>query len=89
MAERGVPISSAVREALLPQLNPAQQAMFDFLGAVEDYNSPIRPPDPVAHGDINSNVYLAQVVEPFLYGQMSAEEAVALLRQEAEILLAQ
>jgi len=89
MAERGVPISSAVREALLPQLNPAQQAMFDFLGAIEDYNSPIRPPDPVAHGDINSNVYLAQVVEPFLYGQMSAEEAVALLRQEAEILLAQ
>lgn len=88
-AERGVPVSSVVREALSPQLGPAQQEMFDFLGVVEDYNSPIRPPDPAGHGDINSNVYLAQVVEPILYGMMSPEEGVQILRDEAELILGQ
>jgi multiple sugar transport system substrate-binding protein len=88
-AERGVPISSVVREALAPELGPAQKEMFDFLGVVEGYNSPIRPPDPPGHGDINANVYLAQVVEPILYGQLSPEEGVKILRQEAELILAQ
>jgi multiple sugar transport system substrate-binding protein len=88
-AERGVPISSAVREALLPQLGPAQKVMFEFLGTVEGYNSPIRPPDPAGHADILNNVYLPQVVEPILYGMMSPEEGVKILRDEAEILLAQ
>ncbi|MBN2305441.1 MAG: carbohydrate ABC transporter substrate-binding protein [Anaerolineae bacterium] len=88
-AERGVPVSSAVREALSSQLGPAQQEMFDFLGVVEGYNSPIRPPDPAAHADINSNVYLPQVVEPILYGMMSPEEGVKILRDEAELLLSQ
>ena len=88
-AERGVPISSVVREALAPQLGPAQKVMFDFLGAIEGYNSPIRPPDPAGHADINTNVYLAQVVEPILYGMLSPEEGVKILREEAELILAQ
>lgn len=88
-AERGVPISSAVREALSPQLGEAQQEMFDFLGVVEGYNSPIRPPDPAAHADINNNVYNPEVVEPLLYGMISAEDAVQILRDEAEMLLSQ
>ncbi len=87
MAERGVPISSAVREALLPELGPAQQEMFRFLGEVEGYNSPIRPPDPAAHADINNNLYIPQVVEPVLYGILSPEDAVKLLREEAELIL--
>jgi multiple sugar transport system substrate-binding protein len=89
MAERGVPISSAVREALLPQLGPAQKAMFDFLGVVEGYNSPIRPPDPAGHADLNNNVYIPEVVEPVLYGVLSPEDAVKILREEAEVILAQ
>jgi len=89
LAERGVPVSSAVREALQPRLGPAQQAMFEFLGVVEGYNSPIRPPDPPAHADINNNLYGPQVIEPILYGLMTPEEGVQLLRQEAEILLEQ
>jgi multiple sugar transport system substrate-binding protein len=88
-AERGVPVSSVIREALSPELGPAQQEMFDFLGVVEGYNSPIRPPDPAGHGDINSNVYLAQVVEPILYGMLSPEEGVKILREEAEFILDQ
>jgi len=87
MAERGVPISSVVREALMPELGPAQAEMFNFLGKVEEYNSPIRPPDPAAHGDINANVYLAQVVEPILYGILTPEEGVQILREEAEAIL--
>ena len=88
-AERGVPISSVIREALSADLGPAQQEMFDFLGIVEGYNSPIRPPDPAGHADINANVYGPQVVEPILYGMMSPEEGVQLLRDEAEFILSQ
>jgi multiple sugar transport system substrate-binding protein len=88
-AERGVPISSAVREALLPQLGPAQRVMFEFLGIVEGYNSPIRPPDPPGHADILNNVYLPEIVEPILYGVLSPEDGVKILREEAEIILAQ
>ncbi len=88
-AERGVPVSSAIRDALSPELGPAQQEMFDFLGVVEGYNSPIRPPDPPGHGDINSNVYGPQVVEPILYGMMSPEEGVQILRDEAEFILSE
>src|SRR5690606_3132001 len=46
LAERGVPISSAVREALIPLLGRAQVEMFEYLERVEADNSPIRPPDP-------------------------------------------
>lgn len=88
-AERGVPISSAVREALLPELGPAQKVMFEFLNTVEGYNSPIRPPDPAAHADINNNIYIPEVVEPILYGMLSPEEGVQILREEAEMLLGQ
>jgi multiple sugar transport system substrate-binding protein len=88
-AERGVPVSSAIREALLPELGPAQREMFEFLGRVEDDNSPIRPPDPAGHGDIISNVYNPEFAEAVLYGVTSVEDGVALLREEATRILAE
>jgi multiple sugar transport system substrate-binding protein len=88
-AERGVPVSSAIREALLPELGPAQREMFEFLGRVEADNSPIRPPDPAGHGDIISNVYNPEFAEAVLYGVTSVEEGAALLREEANRILAE
>jgi multiple sugar transport system substrate-binding protein len=88
-AERGVPISSVVREALLPELGPAQKEMFDYLGRLESYNSPIRPPDPAGHADIINNIYWPEVVDPIMYGLLSPEEGVQILREEANKILAQ
>lgn len=87
-AERGVPVSSVIREALLPELGPAQKEMFDYLGRLEDYNSAIRPPDPIAHADLINNIYWPEAIDPAMYGMMSIEEGVAILREEATRLLA-
>lgn len=88
-AERGVPISTAVQEHLLPLLDTAGQETFDFIARVTQDASPIPPPDPQGWGDISSNVYDALFIQPVLYGQISVEEGVATLRQEAELILSQ
>ena len=88
-AERGVPISSVVRAHLKPQLDKAQLEMFDYMDRVVADSSPIRPPDPVGHADITNNIYFPQVVDPVLYGQLSPEEGVAILREQASLILAE
>jgi multiple sugar transport system substrate-binding protein len=88
-AERGVPISSVVRDALLPNLGAAQAEMFNYLGLIEMDNSPIRPADPAAHADVVNNVFVPEFVEPVMYGIISPEEAAAILREEANRILGQ
>ncbi len=88
LAERGVPIANAVRDHLIPKLTVTQIEMFDFLSRVEVDSSPIRPPDPVGHSDIISNVYDPIVIDQVFYGQISAERAVEILRSEASKILA-
>lgn len=86
-AERGVPVASTIREALAPDLGEAQQEMFDYLGRLEDYNSAIRPPDPAGHADLISNVYTPEVIDPIMFGIITPEEGVTILREEAEKIL--
>ncbi|MBZ0286986.1 MAG: extracellular solute-binding protein, partial [Anaerolineae bacterium] len=88
-AERGVPISSTVREALAPSLGPAQAEMFRYLEVIEGNNSPIRPADPAGHADVINNIFVPEFVEPVMYGLIAPEEAVGLLREEANRILAQ
>lgn len=88
LAERGVPISSEVREALKPLLGKEQVEMFDYLDRVVADSSPIPPADPVGHADIRNNVFYPQVVDPVLFGQITPEEGVQILRDEATTILA-
>lgn len=88
LAERGVPISSAVQEALKPEMTKSQVASFDFLDALADNVSPIRPPDPAAHNDIQTNVYVPLVLDPMMFGQITPEEAVEIFVTEANKILA-
>lgn len=85
-AERGVPVSTAVAEAIKPNMEPAAAATFDFLANLEV--SPIQPPDPIAHGDIQTNLYEPLVIDPLMYGQITPEEATALFMEEANKILA-
>lgn len=89
MAERGVPISSAVAEALKPDLTKSQLASFEFLASLEGNVSPIRPPDPAAHNDILTNVYVPLVLDPMMFHQITPEEAVQTLYDEANKILSQ
>lgn len=88
-AERGVPISSAVREHLRPMLDAVGAETFNFIELVQQDASPLPPPEPQGWTDINSNVYGPMFIEPILYGQISVEDAVALLREEATLILEQ
>jgi multiple sugar transport system substrate-binding protein len=88
-AERGVPISAAVRDYLRPNLSPIMQETFDFLVRVEADSSPVPPPDPTGYLDIRTNVYDPQFIEPVLYGEMTPEEGVQFFREEANRILGQ
>ncbi|MCY4145293.1 MAG: extracellular solute-binding protein, partial [Chloroflexi bacterium] len=74
-AERGVPVSSVVRDSLMPNLGPAQAEMFSYLGIIEMDNSSIRPADPAAHADVVSSIFVPEFVEPVMYGMISPAEA--------------
>ncbi|MCY3574438.1 MAG: extracellular solute-binding protein [Chloroflexi bacterium] len=87
-AERGVPVSSVVRDSMMPTLGPAQAEMFNYLGIIEMDNSPIRPADPAAHADVIGSIFSPEFVEPVMYGMISPEEAAPYLREEANRILA-
>ena len=91
LAERGIPISSAVREGIKSQLGQSQIAMFDFAAQAEKTAAPIRPPDPAGAGEVsgsNNSLIVAKVIEPVMYGKLSPENGMALLRKEANTILA-
>ena len=87
-AERGVPISSAVQDALKPMLGKAQLEMFDFVARAASDSSPIRPADPPGHADIVNNVYNPEFLDGVLLGLISPEEGVQILREMATEILA-
>ncbi len=86
-AERGVPISPAVREHLMPTLDAVGNETFSFLETVAETASPIFPPNPPGYNDLRNNVWIPLFHDPVLYGQLSVEEGVALFRSEAEAIL--
>jgi len=89
LAERGVPASTVVQEHLLPMLDPVNAATFDFLTIVGEDASPIPPPDPAGAADLRDNVYTPLFVEPVLFRMMSVEEAIEILREEANRVLSE
>jgi multiple sugar transport system substrate-binding protein len=87
-AERGVPIAAKVRQALQPKLGKSQAEMFAYLDRLGKDVQPIPPPDPPGHTEIVKNVFDPQVMDPVAYERLSPEKGAALLRQEANTILA-
>ncbi len=88
-AERGVPVSTVVRDHLTAMLEGVQAEMFSFVATVAEDASPIQPPDPPGAADLRDNVYNPLFVEPVLYGVITVEEGVAILREEANRILSE
>jgi hypothetical protein len=78
-----------VGEALKPSLTKSQLASFDFLDSLEGNVSPIRPPDPAAHNDIQTNVYVPLVLDPMMFHEITPEEAAQTFYEEANKILSQ
>jgi multiple sugar transport system substrate-binding protein len=52
MGERGVPVSSAVREAMLPNLDDTQREIFRYYESVSRFAHPIGLPEPPQHAEL-------------------------------------
>ncbi len=80
--DRGVPVSSAVKEALKDSLSPEQAKIFDFIAWAENNSSPLSPPDPLGSAGVMDA--LKSWVEKLDFGNVTAEEAAAGFRADAE-----
>jgi len=86
-AERGVPIAPAVLDHLSAMVDDTTASIFDYIAKISEDASPIPPPPPAGYTDINTNVFSPMLIEPVLYGMISAEEGVETFRQEAQAIL--
>lgn len=84
--ERGVPVSSEVKEALKPSLTPDQAKVFDYVAWVEQNSSQMDPPNPV--GAVEVNKLLKHTAEQILYKKTTVEAGAAKFREEANKILA-
>jgi multiple sugar transport system substrate-binding protein len=87
-AERGVPIAVTVRDGLKDKMDAITAMTFDFIGEVQKDASPLPPPDPKGWGDLRTNVWGPMFIDPVLYGQITIEEGVKVLREESNAVLA-
>lgn len=87
LAERGVPISPKVQEALEPLLGKPQKIAFEYIKRVAADSSPVPPPDPPGHADIVTNVWWPEVIDPLMFGLITPEDAAAQLREMATDIL--
>lgn len=85
--ERGTPVSSAIREYMINSgnLTAQQQEMFDYTDKVAEVAGETPAPDPSGISEINAA--FADAGNSVLYGQMTAEDAAASFREQANEIL--
>ncbi len=88
-AERGVPISSEVREYLAEKVDPVTAQIFEFIAEVGEDASPVPLPDPAGWSDVNANVLYPQYIDQVLFGQTTPEEGYDFFVSESNSILAQ
>ncbi|MCL6557319.1 MAG: ABC transporter substrate-binding protein [Firmicutes bacterium] len=87
LAERGIPIVPAVRDALKEMLDPVNKQVFDYIDLVGNKNaSPIDPPDPPNAGEVLK--LFRTITQEVLYGAITPKEAAARFIKEANEILA-
>jgi multiple sugar transport system substrate-binding protein len=84
--ERGVPISSAVREDLAPTLDDAQKEIFRYIDSVSKFAHPIGLPEPPAHAELDG--ILKNIRYEMVSGQISTLDGAKKFRAEAERVFA-
>ena len=82
--ERGVPISSAVRENLSENADPVTKKVFDFIDLTGEIASHTEPLQPAGHIEIEN--MCRRVCEELAFDQITPEEAAAKFRSEANAI---
>ena len=73
LGERGVPISSVVKEDILPLISERTQQEIAYINTVEANSSPMQLTGRGNAAEVST--YINQLVEQLLYGKLTAEEA--------------
>lgn len=87
--ERGMPISSKVRENLRPLLSDVGKVMFDFHEIAVKHSSPYQPVFPKAHRQIMDLLELTYEKMFFNIGEYTPEMAAVEFREKANDILAE
>lgn len=86
-AERGVPVSSSIRNDLTPTLTQQQKVMFNYVDTVQKDSSKVDPPNPSGASEVSDD--LTNVISSVLYNKETPQQAAAQFRQEANSALSQ
>ncbi|MBD0379020.1 ABC transporter substrate-binding protein [Paenibacillus sedimenti] len=84
--DRGIPISSKVKEGLKPSLRPEEQQVYEYVAWAEQNSSVMEPPDPTGAAEVSK--LLKDMQEQILYNKISVEEAAAKFKNDANAILA-
>lgn len=86
LIERGIPVSSAVNDAIAGDLDESSKGVVSFVSNVVVPNSSAVPaPDPAGAGEIFA--YHRELQEMISYGEITADEAASLFIETAEEIL--
>ena len=85
LAERGIPVSTKVAEAIKPKVDETTQMVFDYIAKVGEIATPIDPPDPSGKGEIEAGQKLLS--EEVRTGGVTAAEAAQSLTDQAKRIL--
>jgi len=85
MAERGIPVSSKIRESLSASLTPQQKDMFDYADLAIKNSTKADPPEPAGVAEVQKA--MVDTMNSFLYGKTTAEKSAADFRTKANEIL--
>lgn len=85
-AERGVPVSSKIRDYLKTNLDIQNQKMFEYIDLVTTQSSQADSPEPVGASEVIKS--LTDNINLVLYGQSTSQDAAANFRKQANEILA-
>lgn len=86
MAERGIPVSSKIREGLKNSLSVQQKEMFDYADIAIQNFSKADPPEPAGVAEVNR--VLTDSINLVLYNKITVEKAAVDFRMKANEILA-
>ncbi|GIO16109.1 putative ABC transporter substrate-binding protein YesO [Cohnella xylanilytica] len=85
LGERGVPVSSAVKDALKDSLTPEQTKVFEYVAWAEQNATPMDPPNPAGATEVDK--LLKETAEQIMYKKLTVEEAAKKFREQANKIL--
>ncbi len=86
LTDRGLPVNPEVREEIMDELTPGQQAEAEFLTRMEDEVGDAPPPPPV--GSSETALIVSRLNSEVLFDRMTPQEAAEQFMVETEAALA-